>query len=33
MAEKEGRIEIQKNEYIENEKSFLVEIKSNFHSF
>ena len=31
--EKEGKIEIQKFEYLENEKSFLDEIKSIFHSF
>ena len=31
--EKEGRTEIQKYEYLENEKSFLDEIKSIFHSF
>ena len=29
----EGRTEIQKIEYLENEKSFLDEIKSIFHSF
>ena len=33
QAEKEGRTEIQKIEYLENEKSFLDEIKSIFHSF
>ena len=33
MVEKEGRTEIQKLEYLENEKSFLDEIKSIFHSF
>ena len=27
MGEKEGKIEIQKLEYLENEKSFLSEIK------
>ena len=32
-GEKEGRMEIQKSEYLENEKSFLDEIKNNFHSF
>ena len=32
-AEKEGRTEIQKSEYLENEKSSLEEIKSIFHSF
>ena len=30
---KEGKVEIQKLEYLENEKSFLDEIKSIFHSF
>ena len=30
---KEGRTEIQKLEYLENEKSYLDEIKSIFHSF
>ena len=33
QVEKEGRTEIQKIEYLENEKSFLDEIKSNFHGF
>ena len=33
MGEKEGRREIQKSEYLENEKSFLDEIKNIFHSF
>ena len=32
-AEKEGRPEIQKFEYLKNEKSFLQEIKCIFHSF
>ena len=32
-GEKEGRTEIQKFEYLDNEKSFLDEIKSIFHSF
>ena len=31
--EKEVKAEIQKFEYLENEKSFLYEIKSIFHSF
>ena len=31
--EKEGKTEIQKSEYFENEKSFLEEIKNLFHSF
>ena len=31
--EKEGKTEIQKFDYLENEKSFLDKIKSNFHSF
>ena len=30
---KEGKVEIQKFEYLENEKSFLDEIKRIFHSF
>ena len=30
MAEKEGRTEIQKLEYLKNEKSFLDEIKKTF---
>ena len=33
QVEKEGRAEIQKFEYLENENSFLDEIKSSFHSF
>ena len=33
QVEKEGRTEIQKNEYLKNEKSSLDEIKSIFHSF
>ena len=33
QVEKEGRTEIQQFEYLENEKSFLDEIKSIFHSF
>ena len=33
QVEKEGRIEIQKIEYLQDEKSFLEEIKSIFHSF
>ena len=32
-GEKEGKMGIQKFEYLENEKSFLDEIKSIFHSF
>ena len=32
-GEKEGKTEIQKFEYLENEKSFLDEIKRIFHSF
>ena len=31
--EKEGKTDIQKREYLENEKSFLDEIKNIFHSF
>ena len=31
--EKEGKMEIQKAEYLENEKSFSDEIKNIFHSF
>ena len=31
--EKEGKTEIQKLEYLENEKNFLEEIKNIFHSF
>ena len=30
---KEGRMEIQKFGYLENEKSFFDEVKSIFHSF
>ena len=30
---KEGKIEIQKFEYLENEKSFLDDIKNIFHIF
>ena len=33
MAEKEGRTEIQKLEYLKNEKSFLDEIKKHFSQF
>ena len=33
QAEKEGRTEIQKSEYLENKKNFLDEMKSIFHSF
>ena len=33
QLEKEGRTEILKIEYLENEKSFLDVIKSIFHSF
>ena len=33
MADREKRKEIQKFEYLENEKSFQDEIKSIFHSF
>ena len=33
QVEKEERTEIQKIEYLKNEKSFLDEIKSIFHSF
>ena len=32
-GEKEGKMEIQKFECLENKKSFLDEIKSIFHSF
>ena len=32
-GEKEGKTEIEKTEYLENEKSFLDEIKNIFHSF
>ena len=31
--EKEGKMEIQKFEYLENERSFLEEIKSIFHNY
>ena len=31
--EKEGKTKIQKLEYLENEKSFLDEVKNIFHSF
>ena len=30
---KEGKTEIQKSEYLENENSFLDEIKSIFHNY
>ena len=30
---KEGKTNIQRFEYLENEKSFLDEIKNTFHSF
>ena len=33
QGEKEGKMEIQKFEYLKNEKSFLDEIKNIFHSF
>ena len=33
MAEKEGRTEIQKLEYLKNEKSFSDEIKKHFSQF
>ena len=33
MEKKEGKTEIQKLEYLENEKSFLDEIKNIFHIF
>ena len=32
-GEKEGKIEIQKSEYLENEKCFLDEVKNIFDSF
>ena len=32
-GEKEGKMEIQKSEYLENERNFLDEIKNIFHSF
>ena len=31
MVDREKKIEIQKYEYLENEKSFLGEVKSIFH--
>ena len=31
--EKEGKTEIEKSEYLENETSFFDEIKNIFHSF
>ena len=33
QVEKEGKVEIQKIEYLEKEKSFLDQMKSIFHSF
>ena len=33
QEEKEGKMEIQRFEYLENEKSFLDEIKNIFHRF
>ena len=33
QGEKEGKMEIQKFKYLENEESFLDQIKSIFHSF
>ena len=33
MGEKEGKTEIQKFQYLKNEKSFLGEIKNIVHSF
>ena len=33
MAEKDGNVEIQKLEYLENEKSFLDEIEKDFSQF
>ena len=33
QGEKEGKMEIQKLEYLKNEKSFSDEIKNIFHSF
>ena len=33
QVQKDGKTEIQKFEYLQNEKSFLDEIKSIFHSF
>ena len=32
-GKKDGKTEVQKSEYPENEKSFLDEIKSIYHSF
>ena len=32
-GKKEGKTKIQKCEYLENEKSFLDELKNIFHSF
>ena len=32
-GEKEGKTEIQKSKYLENENSFLDKIKNIFHSF
>ena len=32
-GKKEGKMEIQKSEYLENEKSYLDETKIIFHSF
>ena len=32
-GEKEGKTEIQKSEYLENEKSLLDEIRNIFHRF
>ena len=33
LKEKEGKNKIEKFEYLENEKSFLGEIKNIFHNF
>ena len=33
QGEKEGKVEIQKFEYLENENSFLDEVKNIFHIF
>ena len=33
QGEKEGKTEIQKFEYLKNEKSFLDEVKNIFHGF
>ena len=33
MGKKEGRMEIEKFDYLENKKSFFDEIKGIFHSF